>query len=183
MASPVHSSIESKTRKSKPDVKWVIKFTSLKLGKSWPKILFQQWLHRLLGEKCVGIDSKRCRNIYLTQLLVCMQNNVLEGPFRLAPGEIDISDAFEVFEPISESCKVKYWNLSRFLTVWSFLFISKEPDWLQEKDDVPQSDGRNQKEGRTYIATRVLPGGVGAFAYVAISMGDEEPKWIGGGEG
>ncbi|XP_045476907.1 uncharacterized protein LOC123682369 [Harmonia axyridis] len=127
------------------------------------KIRCQQWLRKLLGEKCVGIDSKRCRNIYLTQLLVCMQNNVLEGPFKMAPGEIDISDAFDVFEPISESCK--------------------EPDWLMEKDDIPQSDGRNQKEGRTYIATRVLPGGVGAFAYVAISMGDEEPKWIGGGEG
>ncbi|KAL3288842.1 hypothetical protein HHI36_003288 [Cryptolaemus montrouzieri] len=92
-----------------------------------------------------------------------MQNNVLEGPFRLTPGDIDISDAYDVFEPIADSCR--------------------EPEWLQEKDDIPESDGRNSKEGRTYIATRVLPGGVGAFAYIALSMGDEEPKWIGGGEG
>ncbi|KAK9873406.1 hypothetical protein WA026_022465 [Henosepilachna vigintioctopunctata] len=92
-----------------------------------------------------------------------MQNSALEGPFRFPPVEIDISDAYDVFEPIAESCR--------------------DQSWLQEKDDIPPSDGTNEKEGRTYIATRVLPGGVGAFAYVAISMGDEEPKWIGGGEG
>lgn len=40
-----------------------------------------------------------------------------------------------------------------------------------------------RKDGRTYVATRAMPGGQGAFAYVAVSLAEQEPKWLGGGEG
>lgn len=51
-------------------------------------------------------------------------------------------------------------------------------------EDIPQeNDPPPQREGRTYLATRTLPGGAGAFAYLAVNLAEEEPKWLGGGEG
>lgn len=44
-------------------------------------------------------------------------------------------------------------------------------------------DDHGDNEGRTYLATRTLPGGEGAFAYLAVSLDEEGPRWLGGGEG
>lgn len=44
-------------------------------------------------------------------------------------------------------------------------------------------DDHGDNDGRTYLATRALPGGEGAFAYMAVSLAEEEPRWLGGGEG
>lgn len=33
-------------------------------------------------------------------------------------------------------------------------------------------------DGRTYIATRTLPDGEGAFAYLAVSLADNGPLWL-----
>ena len=40
-----------------------------------------------------------------------------------------------------------------------------------------------REDGRTYVATRNMPSGQGAFAYVAVSLAEDEPMWLGGGEG
>ncbi|KAK5648308.1 hypothetical protein RI129_003200 [Pyrocoelia pectoralis] len=120
------------------------------------------WLKKLCGSPCATIDKKRCRNIYLSNLILCMQEGKLAGPFRGNPNEVDISDAMQAFEHLTPS------NLA-------------EPDWLQEVAESPDED--YPRDGRTYLATRTLPGGEGAFAYLAVTLAEDEPKWLGGGEG
>lgn len=64
------------------------------------------WLYKLIAEPCDNIQIKRCRNMYLANLLVGMQNGVLEKPFTESPIDVDIMNAFEVFEPIPTSIEV-----------------------------------------------------------------------------
>ncbi|KAB0800105.1 hypothetical protein PPYR_07985 [Photinus pyralis] len=118
------------------------------------------WLKKLCGSP-ITADKKRGRNIYLSNLILCMQDGKLAGPFLGNPNEVDISDAMQAFEHLSS-------NLA-------------EPGWLKEVADAPDLD--DPRDGRTYLATRTLPGGEGAFAYLAVTLAEAEPKWLGGGEG
>lgn len=120
------------------------------------------WLRKLIEDPCEGIQRKRCRNIYLSHLLVNMQNNKLEGPFLQNPFEIDIADALQIFGPIPDTIE--------------------PPSWLNDTDLHITEEGTEKKEGRTYVATRTLPNGQGAFAYIGVSLTDKEPMWIGAGE-
>ncbi|KAK4884846.1 hypothetical protein RN001_001117 [Aquatica leii] len=119
------------------------------------------WLQKLCGMLCTSIDQKRNRNIYLSNLVLCMQEGKLSGPFLNYPQEVDISDAMTVFEHLQT-------NLCDYQEV-------VESSDVAEPEDI--------RDGRTYLATRTLPGGEGAFAYLAVTLADEEPKWLGGGEG
>ncbi|RZC43002.1 uncharacterized protein BDFB_011753, partial [Asbolus verrucosus] len=125
----------------------------------------EQWLQKLCGEVCNGIDKKRGRNIYLSQLLLCMQTGNLSKEFLIPANEVDLANAAEVFQLAPDESAVE------------------TPAWLEDNDISPDSPGIDGKMGRTYLATRCLPDGQGAFAYVAVSLEDEEPKWLGGGEG
>lgn len=120
------------------------------------------WLYKLIGEPCEGIQRKRCRNIYFSHLLVNMQNNKLEGPFIQNPFETDVANALQTFGPIPETIEA--------------------PPWLNDTDYSATGDVRESKQGRTYVATRTLPNGQGAFAYIGVSLTDKEPMWIGAGE-
>ncbi|KAF5283976.1 hypothetical protein FQR65_LT13668 [Abscondita terminalis] len=119
----------------------------------------EAWLQKLIGSLCNSIDEKRNRNIYLSNLVLCMQEGKLTGPFIQHPQDVDISDAMTVFEHLQTNLQ--------------------EPEWLQ--DSLPDMD--DSRDGRTYLATRTLPGGEGAFAYLAVTLAEDEPKWLGGGEG
>lgn len=52
---------------------------------------------------------------------------------------------------------------------------------MQDKEFEPQDSTEGGKT-RTYLATRTLPNGQGAFAYIGISMGDDD-AWLAQGEG
>uniref|UniRef100_A0A6P7H494 Uncharacterized protein LOC114344173 n=1 Tax=Diabrotica virgifera virgifera TaxID=50390 RepID=A0A6P7H494_DIAVI len=123
------------------------------------------WLQKLIGEPCEGVQKKRCRNIYLSNLLVGMQNGLLEKPFMAPARDTDILNAHEVFGPIPDTVEL--------------------PSWLNDTEldttRIHTSEGKG-KRGRTYVATRTLPNGQGAFAYVGISLTNEEPMWLGAGE-
>ncbi|GJQ82431.1 hypothetical protein Trydic_g11845 [Trypoxylus dichotomus] len=127
----------------------------------------QAWMEKLCGAPFYGVDQKRYRNIFLSNLVLCMQEGKLTGPFVESAQDVDLSDASKYFGEVKTNVEV--------------------PDWLEEvvsgtgADILDQDEAR--KDGRTYVATRAMPGGQGAFAYVAISLADEEPKWLGGGEG
>ncbi|EFA06809.2 uncharacterized protein LOC662519 [Tribolium castaneum] len=125
----------------------------------------EQWLLKLCGEPCQGIEKKRGRNIYLSQLILCMQTGILGNEFKVPVNEVDVANATQVFQLQPEG--------EAFQT----------PGWLEDNDADVGTAARNAKTGRTYVATRTLPGGQGAFAYVAVSLDEEEPKWLGGGEG
>ncbi|CAH1958648.1 unnamed protein product [Acanthoscelides obtectus] len=92
-----------------------------------------------------------------------MQNGVLEKPFSEPPHDADIRNATQIFGPIPESIE--------------------PPAWLNDTAyDPNKSEYREKKDGRTYVATRTLPDGQGAVAYVGVSLCDQEPMWLGGGE-
>ncbi|KAI4468961.1 hypothetical protein MML48_2g00002950 [Holotrichia oblita] len=130
----------------------------------------QAWMAKLCGTPCVGVEQKRYRNIFLSNLVLCMQEGKLAGPFIENPQGIHLADAAEYFGEIKINIEA--------------------PDWLEDivtggaKDDGDEgAEDDNRTDGRTYVATRAMPEGQGAFAYVAISLAEQEPKWLGGGEG
>lgn len=55
------------------------------------------WLEKLCGESTIGVENKRNRNIYLSNLVLCMQEGQLSPPFQIPPAEADLSSAREVF--------------------------------------------------------------------------------------
>lgn len=61
------------------------------------KLLCMQWLTKLCGEKAKGISSKRSRNIYLSQLLMNMQEKKMAGPFLYPPGDKALPPARSIF--------------------------------------------------------------------------------------
>lgn len=61
------------------------------------KLLCMQWLTKLCGEKAKGISSKRNRNIYLSQLLMNMQEKKMAGPFLSPPGDKPLPPARNIF--------------------------------------------------------------------------------------
>ncbi|XP_018567603.1 uncharacterized protein LOC108908153 [Anoplophora glabripennis] len=92
-----------------------------------------------------------------------MQNGVLDPPFLQSPHDIDVMNASEVFGPIPDTVEA--------------------PEWLNDTEYKVSPEETSDKQGRTYIATRTLPNGQGAFAYIGVSLTNEEPMWIGAGEG
>lgn len=103
-----------------------------------------------------------------------MQDGVLVGPFESSPHEVDLSNAAQYFGVAPSEIQ--------------------QPDWFQDVIErgggAGGGDGARSEEaqdiadgGRTYVATRCMPGGEGAFAYVAITLAEDEPKWLGGEEG
>ncbi|KAF2901326.1 hypothetical protein ILUMI_04860 [Ignelater luminosus] len=121
------------------------------------------WLQKLCGEPCDSVDKKRNRNIYLSNLVLCMQEGKLTKLFQQPPNEIDISNALQVFG--HQPTEVE------------------PPEWLHDLSNVEDDEDQTVRDGRTYLATRTLPGGEGAFAYLAVTLSDDEPRWLGGGEG
>lgn len=61
----------------------------------------RNWILKLCTEPCEGILRKRCRNMYLANLLICMQGGKLEEPFLQPPFYVDISDAMQVMNYIN----------------------------------------------------------------------------------
>lgn len=57
----------------------------------------QVWLQKLCGETIIGVENKRNRNIYLSNLVLCMQEGQLKPPFQGSPMDTDISNARQVF--------------------------------------------------------------------------------------
>lgn len=94
-----------------------------------------------------------------------MQTGVLAKEFQVNVNEVDLTKATDVFQLAADIENLE------------------PPAWLQDNEADIGSKAKNAKDGRTYVATRTLPDGQGAFAYVAVSLDEEEPKWLGGGEG
>lgn len=61
--------------------------------------LCTQWLSKLCGEKVEGISQKRNRNLYLSHLLMNMQEGRMAGPFSKPPMDGTLSTATAVFGP------------------------------------------------------------------------------------
>ncbi|GLH08445.1 uncharacterized protein LOC108732868, partial [Gryllus bimaculatus] len=60
--------------------------------------LCQAWLKRLCSET-TGVAAKRCRNIYLSQLVLAMQEGKLRGPFQQLPPVGHLASPQCVFGP------------------------------------------------------------------------------------
>ncbi|KAF7280617.1 uncharacterized protein LOC143204855 [Rhynchophorus ferrugineus] len=119
----------------------------------------KHWIYKLCTDPCEGIKMKRCRNMYLANLLICMHNNKLDEPFLQPPFYVDISDAMNVFGEIPETVE--------------------KPSWLNDTayQVQPTEHDTKRQKGRTYFATKSLPNGQGAFAYIGISLTDDD--WTG----
>nr|CAD7404384.1 unnamed protein product [Timema cristinae] len=117
------------------------------------------WLQKLCGEAAIGEDSKRTRNVYLSHLVLEMQEGRLMPPFLEYPPEGKLPLAVDVFGPESSSVK--------------------EPPWLHAIAEGTGADFiHSSKDGRTYLASRYLNDGKGAFSYMAISVADQEPLFV-----
>ncbi|KAF7386404.1 hypothetical protein HZH68_013536 [Vespula germanica] len=119
------------------------------------KLLCMQWLTKLCGEKAKGISSKRNRNIYLSQLLMNMQEKKMAGPFLSPPGDKPLPPARNIFSS-QDSDKIF------------------SPKMETELDEMPDDFQEKSTDGQTYIAIRCLPNDQGTFAYVALNINKEK---------
>lgn len=82
------------------DFLFYVNFTSTFLKRISDHDVFRMcrnWILKLCTEPCEGVDRKRCRNMYLANLLIHMQSGKLEEPFLQPPYYVDISDALQVY--------------------------------------------------------------------------------------
>ncbi|CAH0551963.1 unnamed protein product [Brassicogethes aeneus] len=143
------------------DFLFYLDFTSIfiqKIKEDDQKALADEWLTKLCSERCVGAERKRCRNIYLAQLLLQMQEGKLKGEFLKKPCEVDIITAMDIFQPMPEDL---------------------DEAWLEDVDlRKPAEAPPARCVGNTIVASRTLKNGQGAFAYLGLSLADCEPKWM-----
>lgn len=67
-------------------------------------------------------------------------------------------------------CALSFLVSSRFLKVFGNIPDTVEPpDWLNDTEMTVRHP-ESEKPGRTYFATRTLPHGQGAFAYIGVSL-------------
>ncbi|XP_069676031.1 inner centromere protein-like [Periplaneta americana] len=128
----------------------------------------QAWLEKLCGEALEGLQCKRSRNIYLFRLAcqLAEPNSQLSPPFMEAPPKGNLVPAeimFGLQKPEEE----------------------KPPDWMDEMTELEENVDITHisKDGRTYLATQKLPGGVGAFGYLAVTLAEDKPLWVKPGDG
>ncbi|XP_024936710.1 uncharacterized protein LOC112493786 [Cephus cinctus] len=116
--------------------------------------LCTQWLSKLCGEKVEGIYQKRNRNVFLTHLLMNMQEGKMAGPFFKPPGEGPLPASNTVFG----------------ISATDEAFVA---DIDQPVDDMADDFQERSADGRTYVATRCLPNNQGTYAFVALNIDKE----------
>ncbi|GLV36695.1 Serine Protease Immune Response Integrator [Carabus blaptoides fortunei] len=114
------------------------------------------WIQKLCDEIYTGRNDKRNRNIFLSNLVLCMEEENLTGPFLKNPPTGKLSNAAEMFGLGGPVVPETSWMA----------------DVLAGGDD--DADG-STVQGRTYLATKALPDGNGALGYVAVSLDEDEP--------
>ncbi|KAK2588444.1 hypothetical protein KPH14_004439 [Odynerus spinipes] len=113
------------------------------------KLLCMQWLVKLCGEKLQGIPHKRNRNIYLSQLLMNMQEKKMGGPFSIPPSDKPLPPARSIFGS-QDSDKISLSDLN--------------------KGEMPEDFQEVSSDGQTYIAIRSLPHDQGTLAFVGLNI-------------
>lgn len=61
------------------------------------------------------MEKKRDRNIYLSNLVLCMQEGQLSDVFKQSPNDVHISNALDVFAPIPALIEVRTTFFSVYL--------------------------------------------------------------------
>ncbi|KAF6201120.1 hypothetical protein GE061_005567 [Apolygus lucorum] len=118
-----------------------------------------RWLAKLLTEQYPDLVSKKNRNIYLSNLLLQVADGALSGPLLKAPAQGPLPNAAAAFQLSAPPDRSRLDNAKDIM--------------LNPKDYLHTST-----EGRTYLATKNLEGDVGVCAFIGVSVGGDEPKWI-----
>ncbi|KAK3912023.1 Protein sey1, partial [Frankliniella fusca] len=121
------------------------------------------WLERLCQVPAQVDSARRDRNEYLSRLYHGMMANKLDAVFLDVPPEGALRPPHEVFTAV---------DLESWLS-----------DTASDADAARPREGRGDADERTYLATKVLPGGRGAFGYLAVSLAKGGPHWVSGDRG
>ncbi|KAJ8868464.1 hypothetical protein PR048_029992 [Dryococelus australis] len=122
-------------------------------------VSLQKWLGKLCAEPVTGQAAKEVRNLYMSNLVLQMQEGYIKSPFNSPPPVGKLKSPGDVFPPEKP--------------------ITKEPAWLKAILRGTGADLLNtSKDGRVYMASRYLENGRGAMTYLAISTADEQPLFL-----
>ncbi|KAJ9573516.1 hypothetical protein L9F63_009080 [Diploptera punctata] len=129
--------------------------------------LAQLWVDKLSGEAYDGVELKRSRNIYLTRLAsqIPDPDSRLNAPFDEPPPDGKLTSPDITFKLQSPE--------------------EKRPEWLREliqEDQLTSDISHTSEDGRTYLATHTMKDGIGAFGYLAVTVANDGPLWVGAGE-
>ena len=60
----------------------------------------------------------------------------------------------------------------------------QRPEWLRSlaEEEVPADMAHTSQDGRVYLTTHTMEDGRGAFGYLAVTVAEDEPLWVGPGE-
>ncbi|VVC37441.1 Hypothetical protein CINCED_3A006598 [Cinara cedri] len=146
-------------------------FDSLKSERD--KEICQKWLDKLAIEKYKDTNEKQIRNIYLSQLIISMNERKLSAPFNESP----------------KSAKLSLDGVFKHVTTKPTLEVEHEQETSKNQKNW-HNFVRNRElevidmnhlsiDGSTYIACKTLAEDSGIFAYVAVTMGGKTDQgWV-----
>uniref|UniRef100_A0A8D8Z1F6 DUF4485 domain-containing protein n=1 Tax=Cacopsylla melanoneura TaxID=428564 RepID=A0A8D8Z1F6_9HEMI len=123
----------------------------------------KQWFNKLCSEHYETIPLKQTRNLYLSRLLLNIQDGKFNPEFLVPPPHGD------GFLPFCENMSMCQTNVNHQ--------IGPEPEPEVINQDLNMKNYKHMSEDRrTYVATRSIPNGV--MSYVAVTIGGDTPQWM-----
>ncbi|VVC42953.1 Domain of unknown function DUF4485, partial [Cinara cedri] len=146
-------------------------FDSLK-SKS-DKEICQKWLDKLVIEKYKDTNEKQIRNIYLSQLIINMNERKLSAPFNESPklARLSLDGVFKHITTKSTSEVEHEKAISENQKNWQSFIRNRELEVIDMN--------HMSIDGSTYIACKTLAENSGIFAYVAVTLGgNTDQGWV-----
>ncbi|XP_022173257.1 uncharacterized protein LOC111035790 [Myzus persicae] len=172
MAQPVQQPIEEKINE---DFLFFLEhfkaaFDSLKSESE--KEICKKWLHKLAIEPYKNTKEKQARNIYLSQLILSMNNRKITTPFNEAPkpGPLSLDGVFPEITTKASLEVEKEKEMNENKEKWTKFVKNRELEMVDMN--------HLSNDGRTYIACKNLPENSGLFAYVAVTVGGNSGCWV-----
>ncbi|KAE9524396.1 hypothetical protein AGLY_015233 [Aphis glycines] len=136
------------------------------------KEICKKWLDKLAVETYKSTNEKQARNIYLSQLILSMNDRKLTAPFNESPkpGPLSLDGVFTKItsKPSLEIEQEKEINDNK--ENWTKFVRNRELEMVDLN--------HLSNDGRTYIACKTLPENGGLFAYVAVTVGGNTGCWV-----
>ncbi|KAF0773776.1 DUF4485 domain-containing protein [Aphis craccivora] len=136
------------------------------------KEICKKWLDKLAVETYKSTNEKQARNIYLSQLILSMNDRKLTAPFNESPkpGPLSLDGVFTKItsKPSLEIEQEKEINDNK--ENWTKFIRNRELEMVDLN--------HLSNDGRTYIACKTLPENGGLFAYVAVTVGGNTGCWV-----
>ncbi|XP_050426955.1 uncharacterized protein LOC126837169 [Adelges cooleyi] len=143
------------------------------LKKDGEKEICKKWLDKLVVGPHKTTSERQIRNIYLSQLILSINERKLRPPFNVPPeqGPLSLDGVFQDIMAKPETAIKQENEMNKAKEQWAEFVRDRELEMIDLS--------HLSKDGRTFVACKTLPKNAGVFTYVAVSMGgDADCGWV-----